>query len=65
MWLVLIESSFQGLSGAIKTVEIVKELVKIGLNKVYNNIILFSLLFSNQITWFILELGAKSSNLIT
>ena len=65
MWLVLIESSFQGLSGAIKTVEIVKELVKIGLNEVYNNIILFSLLFSNQITWFILELGAKSSNLIT
>jgi len=62
MWLVLIESSFQGLSGAIKTV---KELVKIGLNEVYNNIILFSLLFSNQITWFILELGAKSSNLIT
>jgi len=34
MWLVLIKRSFQELSGAIKTVKIINELVKIGLNKV-------------------------------
>jgi len=31
---VSIERSFQGLSGAIETIEIVKELIEIGLNKV-------------------------------
>ena len=34
MWLVLIKRSFQELSGAIKTVKIINELVKIGLNEV-------------------------------
>jgi len=33
-WLVLIERSFQGLSRAVEIVEIVKELVKVGLNEV-------------------------------
>ena len=34
MWLVLIERSFQGLSGAVKTMGIVKELMEIWLNEV-------------------------------
>jgi len=34
MYLVSIERSFQGLSGAVKTIEIVKELAEIGLNEV-------------------------------
>jgi len=33
-WLVSIERSFQGLSRAVEIVEIVKELVKVGLNEV-------------------------------
>jgi len=35
-YLVSIERSFQGLSGVIKTIEIIKELVEIGPNEVYN-----------------------------
>jgi len=32
----LIERSFQGLSGAIETIEIIKELIEIWLNEVYD-----------------------------
>jgi len=40
-WLISIKSSFQGLSIAIKTMKIVKELVEIGLNEVFDRLVLY------------------------
>jgi len=38
-WLISIQRSFKGLSRAIETVEIIKELVEIGLNEVCNTVL--------------------------
>jgi len=48
MWLVLIKRFFQGLSIAIKTVRIVEELVKIGLNEVCDTLYYISICFGPQ-----------------
>ena len=38
-WLISIQRSFKGLSRAIETVKIIKELVEIGLNEVCNTVL--------------------------
>ena len=47
-WLVSIERSFQGLSRAVETVEIVEELVKVGLNEVCDIISIVSIVLKSS-----------------